>query len=34
VPLFRDTYFVDAGTTLYEIPRVLLAFGGELRVAF
>jgi hypothetical protein len=34
VPLFRDTYFVDTATTLYEIPRVLLAFGGELRVAF
>ena len=33
-PLFRDTYFVDAATTLYEIPRVVLAFGGELRVAF
>lgn len=33
-PLFRDTYFVDAATTLYEIPRVVLAFGGELRLAF
>ncbi len=33
-PLFRDRYFVDEGTALYEVPVAIAAFGGDLRVAF
>ncbi len=30
-PLFRDRFFVDQGTTLYEVPSAVGAFGGDLR---
>jgi hypothetical protein len=33
-PLFRDRFFVDQSTTLYEAPGALGAFGGDLRFAF
>jgi hypothetical protein len=33
-PLFRDRFFVDQNTTLYEAPAVVGAFGGDLRFAF
>ena len=33
-PLFRDRFFVDQSTTLYEAPAALGAFGGDLRFAF
>lgn len=33
-PLFRDRFFVDQDSTIYEIPTVLGAFGGDVRFAF
>ena len=33
-PLFRDRFFVDQNTTLYEAPAAVGAFGGDLRFAF
>lgn len=34
VPLSRDRYYVEPDATLYEIPAVLFAFGGDVRLRF
>lgn len=34
VPVSRDRYYVEPDATVYEIPAVLFAFGGDVRLRF
>jgi hypothetical protein len=34
VPLSRDRYYVEPDATVYEIPAVTFAFGGDVRLRF